>query len=352
MSEKVAIVSTPCQIQAASKIQKFISTTPITLKIGLFCMENFSYSYFKEQLAKLNINYDDIKKFRIEKGYAFITVDDDKVVKIPLVDLKGVVRKNCHVCMDLTSENADISVGSIGSDDEYSTVIIRSMEAQHIIDDAIREGYFKSKPLTQKQVGLLNRLSEKKKSDNLENIEEHELRSKPVLYMREISDANILSENMQSDFTDLCDGVIDVGSCVLCGACEYVCSDNLIVIDDTKPRKHGRCREDCHMCFTLCPRTYTFSDLAVSFDGIGDYLTILTLKSNHEYEAQDGGVVTTLLKYLLDHDIIDKAMVVDKKDENAWKPYAKLTDNMDEIIKDAGSKYSVCPVFKALGEDE
>ena len=54
--------------------------------------------------------------------------------------------------MDLTSQNADISVGSIGSDDNYSTVIIRNLDAQHIIDDAIKQNYFTSKPLTQKQI--------------------------------------------------------------------------------------------------------------------------------------------------------------------------------------------------------
>ncbi|PAV07718.1 Coenzyme F420 hydrogenase/dehydrogenase, beta subunit C-terminal domain [Methanosphaera cuniculi] len=348
--EKVAIISTPCQIQAAAKIQKFLDT-PIKLKIGLFCMENFSYSYFKEHLKKYNIDYDSIKKFRIEKGHAFITLDDDSITKIPLGELKSVVRKNCHICMDLTSQNADISVGSIGSDDNYSTVIIRNLDAQHIIDDAIKQNYFTSKPLTQKQIGILNKLSQKKKHDNQENIEDHELRSKPVLYTREISDNEILSQNMESNFTDLKDNVIDVGACVLCGACEYLCPDNLIIIDDTKPRKQGKCRDDCHMCFTFCPRTYTPEDLKVDCDDMGNYLNIMTLKSNDNYITQDGGVITTLIKYLLDHDIITKAMVVDKKDDNAWKPYAKLTDDMDEIIKSAGSKYSVCPVFKALGED-
>jgi len=49
-NEKVAIVGTPCHMIAASKMDKFsdiLGESPIDIKIGLFCMENFSYSYMK-----------------------------------------------------------------------------------------------------------------------------------------------------------------------------------------------------------------------------------------------------------------------------------------------------------------
>ena len=40
--------------------------------------------------------------------------------------------------------------------------------------------------------------------------------------------------------------------------------------------------------------------------------------------------------------------MVDKKDNSPWKPFAKLTNDINEIVKSSGTKYSVCPVFKAL----
>ena len=46
------------------------------------------------------------------------------------------------------------------------------------------------------------------------------------------------------------------------------------------------------------------------------------------------------------------ALIVDKQDHLAWKPYAKLTNAIDDVIKSGGTKYSVCPVFKALREVE
>ena len=46
--------------------------------------------------------------------------------------------------------------------------------------------------------------------------------------------------------------------------------------------------------------------------------------------------------------IVTDALIVDKEDYLAWKPYAKLTSDIDEVIKSGGTKYSVCPVFKPL----
>ena len=59
-------------------------------------------------------------------------------------------------------------------------------------------------------------------------------------------------------------------------------------------------------------------------------------------------IVTTILDYLVSNKIVTKALVVDKKDDLAWKPYPVLTDDIDEIVKSSGTKYSVCPVFKPL----
>jgi hypothetical protein len=81
---------------------------------------------------------------------------------------------------------------------------------------------------------------------------------------------------------------------------------------------------------------------------IGDYKKILTVKSLKHNEGQDGVVVTTILDYLLSNNIVTQTLVVDKKENLAWKPYAKLTKDVDEIVKASGTKYSVCPVFKPL----
>ncbi len=58
--EKIAMVGTPCEIMAASKIQHY-TDSPIEFKLGLFCMENFSYSYFTKLLEKYDMTMNDIE---------------------------------------------------------------------------------------------------------------------------------------------------------------------------------------------------------------------------------------------------------------------------------------------------
>ena len=72
MSEhRIAMVGTPCEIMAASKLQ-YYTDSPIDVKLGLFCMENFSYKYFVNLLKEYDLKMDDIEKFQIEKGFVFL----------------------------------------------------------------------------------------------------------------------------------------------------------------------------------------------------------------------------------------------------------------------------------------
>ena len=75
---------------------------------------------------------------------------------------------------------------------------------------------------------------------------------------------------------------------------------------------------------------------------------MLSVKSLKHTQGQDGSIVTTLLDYLLSNKIVTEALIVDKQDHLAWKPYAKITSAIDEVVKSGGTKYSVCPVFKPL----
>ena len=349
---KIAMVGTPCEIMAASKLQ-YYTDSPIDVKLGLFCMENFSYKYFENLLEEYGLKMDDIEKFQIEKGFVFLLLKTRETVKIPLSVAKRIIRKNCNVCVELTSETSDISIGSIGSDDGWSTLIIRTKKGEEIVNGAIKQEFIEARDFNESQFKLLNRLAEKKISKNLEIIERREFLARPVLYQREKSDDSINREILESDFSDLKSNVIDVGACVLCGACEYVCPDDMITIDDTKPIMRGQCPENCHLCFRVCPRTFIHEDLRNdNSKPIGDFIKVLSVKSIKHTQGQDGSIVTTLLDYLLSNKIVTEALVVDKKDHLAWKPYAKITGAIDEIVKSGGTKYSVCPVFKPLKDIE
>lgn len=349
---KIAMVGTPCEIMAASKLQ-YYTDGPIDVKLGLFCMENFSYKYFENLLDEYDLKMDDVEKFQIEKGFVFLLLKTRQTVKIPLSVAKRIIRKNCNICVELTSETSDISIGSIGSEDGWSTLIIRTKKGEEIVNGAIKQEFIKAKDLNESQFKLLNKIAESKISKNLENIERREFLARPVLYQRDKSDASINKDILESDFSDLKSNVIDVGACVLCGACEYVCPDDLITIDDTKPRMNGECPSNCHLCFRVCPRTFIHEDLRNdNSKPIGDFIKVLSVKSLKHTQGQDGSIVTTLIDYMLSNKIITEALVVDKQDHLAWKPYAKITNAIDEVVKSGGTKYSVCPVFKPLKDME
>ncbi|MGX8693420.1 MAG: Coenzyme F420 hydrogenase/dehydrogenase, beta subunit C-terminal domain [Methanobrevibacter sp.] len=350
MSEhRIAMVGTPCEIMAASKLQHY-TDSPIDVKLGLFCMENFSYKYFENLLKEYDLKMEDIEKFQITKGFVFLLLKTRETVKIPISIAKRIIRKNCNICVELTSETSDISIGSIGSDEGWSTLIVRTEKGEEIVNGALEQKFIEAKELTESQFNLLIKLAENKINKNLEEIEKREFLARPVLYQRDKSDDLIANEISESNFLDLKSNVIDIGACVLCGACEYVCPDNLITIDDTKPIMKGECPQDCHACFAVCPRTFIPGDLRNdNSKAIGDFIKVLSVKSLKHSQGQDGSIVTTLLDYLLTNDIVTEALIVDKEDYLAWKPYAKLTSDIDEVIKSGGTKYSVCPVFKPLG---
>ncbi len=353
MSERrIAMVGTPCEIMAASKLQHY-TDSPIDVKLGLFCMENFSYKYFVNLLNEYGLKMDDIEKFRIEKGYVSLLLKTKDTINIPLSNAKRIIRKNCNICVELTSETSDLSIGSIGSEDGWSTVIVRTEKGEEIIEGALEQEFIEAKDFTESQFKLLNRIAESKINKNLEYVERREFLARPVLYQRVKSDDSIDSDISQSNFQDLKANVIDVGACVLCGACEYACPDSLIRIDDTKPIMKGECPEDCHACFAVCPRTFIPENLRNdNSKAIGDYMKVITVRSLKHTQGQDGSIVTTLIDYLLTNKIVTDALIVDKQDHLAWKPYAKLTNAIDDVIKSGGTKYSVCPVFKALREVE
>lgn len=353
MSERrIAMVGTPCEIMAASKLQHY-TDSPIDVKLGLFCMENFSYKYFVNLLNEYGLKMDDIEKFRIEKGYVSLLLKTKDTINIPLSNAKRIIRKNCNICVELTSETSDLSIGSIGSEDGWSTVIVRTEKGEEIIESALEQEFIEAKDFTESQFKLLNRIAESKINKNLEFVERREFLARPVLYQRTKSDDSIAADISQSNFQDLKANVIDVGACVLCGACEYACPDSLIRIDDTKPIMKGECPEDCHACFAVCPRTFIPEDLRNdNSKPIGDYIKVFTVRSLKHTQGQDGSIVTTLIDYLLTNKIVTDALIVDKQDHLAWKPYAKLTNAIDDVIKSGGTKYSVCPVFKALREVE
>jgi len=156
--ENIAVVGVPCMMKAIEKGSFFPSGHPfynnIKYKIGLFCMESFSYeNIIKLVSEKFDKDIEEIIKMNIDKGKFIITLKSGEELKVPLKEIQSYARDTCHYCEDLTSDYADISVGSIGSQAGWSSVITRTKEGEELYKAAVKKGLLKSKKLTEVKPG-------------------------------------------------------------------------------------------------------------------------------------------------------------------------------------------------------
>jgi coenzyme F420-reducing hydrogenase beta subunit len=134
---KIAIVGTACEVRAIRKIQQILLQDFPNLEltiIGLFCFEAFDYEKLKDETQRLlGVNLDRAEKTQIHKGKYIVRVDG-KEYSCKVRELSKAVEKGCVYCDDFTAALADISIGSVGSDDGYSTVIVRSEAGRKLLE--------------------------------------------------------------------------------------------------------------------------------------------------------------------------------------------------------------------------
>ncbi|MHC1567839.1 MAG: Coenzyme F420 hydrogenase/dehydrogenase, beta subunit C-terminal domain [Candidatus Syntropharchaeia archaeon] len=163
--EKIGVIGTPCQIQAIRKIQTSeepyqIGKEKIKLCIGLFCMESFGYDLITDFMKKLGVDPEKIEKFSIKKGKMWIRSKEETHV-LSLKELEKYAKRACSFCSDFTAELADISVGSVGSPDRWSTIFVRSDLGRKLFKEAEKKGCIESKPI--ERLDPIKKLCEMKK---------------------------------------------------------------------------------------------------------------------------------------------------------------------------------------------
>jgi coenzyme F420 hydrogenase subunit beta len=169
-SSRVGVVGVPCEVQTIRKMQyvdKACSKLGSHVKyvVGLFCMESFWYKDLVKFVGSKGIDMNNVKKFAITKGKFIAYAEDKEVISVPLDEIKAYVRRGCHICKDFTAEHADISVGSVGSPDGWSTVIVRTKVGEELFKGACEADYIEFKPIEEVKPGLKSvlKLSDGKK---------------------------------------------------------------------------------------------------------------------------------------------------------------------------------------------
>ena len=174
-------------------------------------------------------------------------------------------------------------------------------------------------------------------------------------------------------FKQMMNEVVAYGSCCECGSCVLVCPHNVIDYVDGKPKQVAKATGafdfcgisegiGCDVCAQVCPRLnpreFELVDALYGQDqphkgAFGSYRRIVAARAvapEIMERAQDGGVVTAMLRWAFERGVIDGAAVSVADPERPAQPMPKLVTNVDELMTSAGSWYTYCPNNLALAD--
>ncbi|MBN1800979.1 MAG: Coenzyme F420 hydrogenase/dehydrogenase, beta subunit C-terminal domain [Candidatus Lokiarchaeota archaeon] len=173
-----------------------------------------------------------------------------------------------------------------------------------------------------------------------------------------MSETKLVDEIVPKSFEDLIKEVHEKGLCGECGGCVSFCSAAELKAIEMPPSgppvysNKDNCLH-CGLCYLVCPQTYVLNDeLNERFNyrvSIGNRKKITSSQSTSEEvkrRATDGGAVTSILLYLLDHNLIKGALVCKK--EGPFKRVPFFATTRQQIIEAAGSHFDLSKQVSGL----
>ncbi len=157
----------------ASKLDKKTPIDRVDLVIGLFCTWALEYKPFMAFL-KERVNGLPIKKLNITPPPERIleVTAGNKLVRIPVDDIRPFIRSSCRVCLDMTAELSDISVGTVEGKEGWNTVIVRTAMGENLLRRAKKAGIIETKSLPKDNLKHLIEASLLKKRRALDALKE------------------------------------------------------------------------------------------------------------------------------------------------------------------------------------
>ncbi len=176
--ERIGIVGLPCQVLAlarmrTSTLEKKTPIDRVDLVIGLFCTWALDYSRFTAFLQE-RVGGRSIKKLNITPPPERIleVLAGGEHYRIPVDDIRPFIRPSCRVCLDMTSELSDISVGTVEGKEGWNTVIARTAKGEDFLKQAKKAGVIETRPLPKNNLDHLKEASLLKKRRALDALNE------------------------------------------------------------------------------------------------------------------------------------------------------------------------------------
>ena len=161
--EKMALVGLPCHMAAFRKIEHYGPKNlakGVGLIIGLFCSENFCDKMVTDFLPTKGVEPGKITKMDI-KG-KFMVESGGQLTEIPLPEMKAITNPGCLACRDFSAEFADISVGAVGAEKGWCTVITRTERGEGVLKEMMEAGILVTGKLVKPKT--LKRMSKSKRT--------------------------------------------------------------------------------------------------------------------------------------------------------------------------------------------
>lgn len=187
--ERLAVVATPCQCLAVAKMklnppENRVNIDNLKLTVGLFCTWALSPDWFLHFLRE-NLDLPQVLKFDIPPPPAqrFDAYTASGRVSLPLDQVRPFVMSTCALCLDMTAEFADVSVGSVEGIEGWNTVIVRTEAGAGVVERARAGGKLETAALPSENLAHLKEAALLKKVRALQHIVERTGSKSDLLYL-------------------------------------------------------------------------------------------------------------------------------------------------------------------------
>jgi coenzyme F420 hydrogenase subunit beta len=186
----LGVVGTPCQLTALAKMRAAppeipLGTDRLKLTIGLFCTWALAHPAFT-RLLEARVS-SPVRRCEIPPHPAnvLLAFTEKERVSIPIDEVLPFVRPACRVCMDLTAEFSDLSVGGgRGEVSGWNTLVIRTEKGLELVDSARRKGVIETAPIPEENLRRLENAADIKRRRGMANILRNSASPDDLLYLK------------------------------------------------------------------------------------------------------------------------------------------------------------------------
>jgi coenzyme F420 hydrogenase subunit beta len=179
--ENIAVVGTPCQMVAVAQMRsnpmaKKEHEVPIAFSIGLFCNWSLDTRQLMDLLSE-KMDLSEVRRMDIPPPPANIMIieTDNGRKEVSLSDIKPLIPHTCFICLDMTAELADVSLGMFEGRPGWNTLIIRSDKGAELVDQACKKGFVETKTFPEENLQHLSAAAAAKKDRSLRMLLRREL---------------------------------------------------------------------------------------------------------------------------------------------------------------------------------